>query len=96
MAGEESIFDFSDVPLAFDESTFELLDVTLARKDNRPRAPDQAEDSRSTYPAQLARAALPQARSKRANTYKNMRAIKFCPMKLLSNNNKIPELRIKI
>ena len=47
LVGEESIFDFSDVPLAFDESAFELLDVTLAREDDRPRVPDQAEDSRS-------------------------------------------------
>ena len=28
--------DFSDVTLAFEESAFELLDVTLAREDDRP------------------------------------------------------------
>ena len=48
MVGEESIFDFSDVPLAFDESAFESLDVTFARENHRPRVPDQAEDSRSS------------------------------------------------
>ena len=47
MVGEGSIFDFSDVPPAFDESAFESLDVTFAREDDRPRVPDQAEDSRS-------------------------------------------------
>ena len=35
------------MPLAYEESAFELPDVTLAREDNRPRGPDQAEDSRS-------------------------------------------------
>ena len=38
--------DFSDVPLAGEETASELLDVTLAREDDRPRVPDQAEDSR--------------------------------------------------
>ena len=39
--------DFSDVPLAGEETASKLLDVTLAREDDRPRVPDQAEDSRS-------------------------------------------------
>ena len=34
MVGEESIFDFSDVPLAFDESAFEYFGVTLAREED--------------------------------------------------------------
>ena len=46
MVGEESIFDFSDVPLALDESAFESLDVTFAQEDDRPRVSDQAEASR--------------------------------------------------
>ena len=31
-----SALDFTDVTLAFEESAFELLDVTLAREDDRP------------------------------------------------------------
>ena len=31
--------------LALEESAFELLDVTLAREDDRPRVPDHTEDS---------------------------------------------------
>ena len=31
------------MPLAYEESTFELLDVTLAREDDRPRVPDHTE-----------------------------------------------------
>ena len=38
--------DISDVPLAGEETASELLDVTLAQEDNRPRVLDQAEDSR--------------------------------------------------
>ena len=47
LVGEESILDFSDVSLALDETASKSLEVTLARKDNHPRAPDQAEDSSS-------------------------------------------------
>ena len=36
-------WDFSDVTLAFEESAFKLLDVTLAREDDRPGVPDQTE-----------------------------------------------------
>ena len=39
--------DSSDVPLAGEDTASKSLEVTLARKDNRPRAPDQAEDSSS-------------------------------------------------
>ena len=42
-----SALDFIDVPLAFEESAFKLLDVTLAREDDRPRVPDHTEDSSS-------------------------------------------------
>ena len=38
--------DLSDVPLAGEETASGLLDVTLAREDDRPRVPDQAEASR--------------------------------------------------
>ena len=31
------------MPLAYEESAFELLDVTLAREDDRPRVPDHTE-----------------------------------------------------
>ena len=34
------------MPLAYEESAFELPDVTLAREVDRPRVPDQAEGSR--------------------------------------------------
>ena len=37
--------DFSDVTLAFEESAFELLDVTLAREDDRTGVPDHTEDT---------------------------------------------------
>ena len=46
LIGEESISDFSHVPPVFDESTFESLDVTIAREKHRPRVPDPAEASR--------------------------------------------------
>ena len=43
--------DLSDVPLAGEDTASKLLEVTLAREDDRPRVPDQAEDSRiSTRP----------------------------------------------
>ena len=35
--------DFFDVPLAGEETASELLDVTLAREDDRPRVPDHTE-----------------------------------------------------
>ena len=38
--------DFFDVPLAGEETASELLDVTLAQEDDRPRVPDHTEDSR--------------------------------------------------
>ena len=37
--------DLSDVPLAGEETASGLLDVTLAREDDRPRVPDHTEDS---------------------------------------------------
>ena len=42
--------DFSDVTLAYEESAFEFLDVTLAREDNHPGVlPDQTEDASFFY-----------------------------------------------
>ena len=39
--------DFIDVTLAFEESAFELLDVTLAREDDRLGVPDHTEATSS-------------------------------------------------
>ena len=45
--------DLSDVPLAGKDTASKSLEVTLAQKDNRPRAPDQAEDSSSPIVSSL-------------------------------------------
>ena len=45
--------DLSDVPLAGEDTASKSLEVTLARKDNCPRAPDQAEDSSSPIVSSL-------------------------------------------
>ena len=45
--------DLSDVPSTGEDTASKSLEVTLARKDNRPRAPDQAEDSSSPIVSSL-------------------------------------------
>ena len=47
--------DFCDVPLAYEESAFELLDVTLAREDDRLGVPDQTEAASFTISLILTR-----------------------------------------
>ena len=39
--------------LALEESAFELLDVTLAREDDRPGVPDQTEAASSMYSSSI-------------------------------------------
>ena len=41
------------MPLAYEESAFELLDVTLAQEDDRPGVPDQTEVASSTYSSHI-------------------------------------------
>ena len=45
--------DFSDVPLAGEETASGLFDVTLAREDDHPRVPDHTEDSSLPIPLLL-------------------------------------------